>query len=79
MLHSFFVNAVVNSGGRITIVVDNEENIRAGCLWLPPQKRLGKWKLHMLYNAGMLSVLQRWGMGTFWVSGNINLLPSKII
>ncbi|KAF9559018.1 hypothetical protein CPC08DRAFT_818980 [Agrocybe pediades] len=64
-LQSFFVNAVAINEGRITVVVDERENIRAGCLWLPPQRRLSKWDVQSLYNAGMLSVLQKCGLGTY--------------
>ena len=56
-------------GGPITVMVDPEksdsnqgEQIIAGALWLPPRSRLAIWMVPTMIKAGVIPVLERWGL-----------------
>lgn len=74
----FVVKGCFLIGGRITVVVVpngldvNSGKIVAGCLWLPPRKRLSIWMIPTIVRAGALGVVKRWGLRGLWVRVIIN-------
>ncbi|KJA24952.1 hypothetical protein HYPSUDRAFT_135573 [Hypholoma sublateritium FD-334 SS-4] len=68
----FVVKGCFLVGGRITVVVvpdgpdANSGKIVAGCLWLPPSKRLSIWMIPTILRAGALGVIKRWGLRGLW-------------
>ena len=69
----FVIKGCFLIGGRITVVVvpngqgADSEKIVAGCLWLPPSKRLAVWMVPTIVRAGALGVIKRWGLRGLWV------------
>ncbi|KAF9529873.1 hypothetical protein CPB83DRAFT_893106 [Crepidotus variabilis] len=61
---SFLTKACFLVGGRVTVVVDPNENdkIVSAALWLPPKKRLAVWMVPTLFRAGVIPVLKNWGL-----------------
>ncbi|KAF8890737.1 hypothetical protein BD779DRAFT_1516787 [Infundibulicybe gibba] len=70
---SFLVQLCHLSGGRITVVTINDEAPAEGSggvrekivcagLWLPPNKRPALWQVPRLVRAGIIGVLQKWGL-----------------
>ncbi|KAJ3514271.1 hypothetical protein NLJ89_g2463 [Agrocybe chaxingu] len=66
-LHLFLAKSCFLAGGRVTVVVDPENNgrIAAGALWLPPRKRLAVSQLHLLFKAGFGLILKQWKLTGF--------------
>lgn len=70
---AFLIKACHLTGGRVTVAVEPKEDskgerILAGCLWLPPRKRLAVWKVVNIVRSGVIPVLRGWGLDGLIVS-----------